>query len=330
MSPFLDEAGKEEALEAQLQAHRTRRRGGAGGLGLGEEDVGFGRHASYAEPRARSQVEPAHHAYSTNDASDLRFQGRHREEGGGAHAGHPQHQPDRRHAATVATPSAYDPTQLSPRGRRTEHMGPKERMEARKLEEARKREEQLLFARKKYFEERRQAEKKNREMYDHSPILFGNNPKPGRNGSTSPDMDLDDLKTQHLEVSIRIKDLQDRMDSVSFDRTAEADPRARMDLEAEMEHPPQSPGGTQELLPTQSFLRGQVNERVAALRKLCLGNLGRPLFEQVYGLLKARLDGSFGNDDEFVEDVAKILGHHRLHYLGLIDRLIFFEDAGRR
>jgi len=267
-SPFQEEAGREDALEAQLQAHRERRRAGADTLT--EDDMA--RYGSYQpDPRVHAHVEPAHmiHAYSDNAAFELQHQGRHQEEAD-----------FRRHAATVATSQPYAPSQLSPGHRRTDHLGPKERMEARKREEARRREEQLLMARKQYFEERRQAEKKNREMYDHAPVLFGSKPKSGRAASG----DLDDLKTQHLAVSIRIKDLQERMDTMPIGggrgRPASADPRARLDLEAEMEQP--SPHGTRELLPTQSFVRGQVNERVGALRKLCAGNLGKPLFDQVY------------------------------------------------
>lgn len=56
------------------------------------------------------------------------------------------------------------------------------------------------------------------------------------------------------------QDLQERMDTMPIGggrgRPASADPRARLDLEAEMEQP--SPHGTRELLPTQSFVRGQV------------------------------------------------------------------------
>eukprot|EP00951_Prasinocladus_malaysianus_P035634 scaffold368644_cov38-Prasinocladus_malaysianus.AAC.1 len=90
-------------------------------------------------------------------------------------------------------------------------------MAARKILQAQKREEQLLAERKscrrflmckvtlRYFEERRKAERKNRELYEHSAILPGNNPKAKQTVSIRDLTAADELETEYLAKSLRIK-----------------------------------------------------------------------------------------------------------------------------
>ena len=45
-------------------------------------------------------------------------------------------------------------------------------------------------------------------------------------------------------------------------------------------------------------------------------------------MMKARLNGEFGNDDtsEFINEVASLLGRDRLHHIAIMDQLLYFEE----
>eukprot|EP00192_Tetraselmis_astigmatica_P009346 CAMPEP_0117666422 /NCGR_PEP_ID=MMETSP0804-20121206/10368_1 /TAXON_ID=1074897 /ORGANISM="Tetraselmis astigmatica, Strain CCMP880" /LENGTH=850 /DNA_ID=CAMNT_0005473967 /DNA_START=656 /DNA_END=3208 /DNA_ORIENTATION=+ len=364
-SPFLGQAGLHVSptknIEAELEAHRERRRLGGDGLrevasdtlqptpihragrrrlsDQGDANLNHARSAGFGSSppehqglRMSSYSNPAdvnHHFQQRATAWGTSHFGSYKDMHSAGNDGRGEPSPDEVSKETVGGGSHI--------GRH----GPRERMEARKLEEARKREEQLLVARKKYFEERRQAEKKNRAMYEHSNSVLPGGSYSVPDGPGSKEMTA--LEAEHRAVSRRIQRLQQQVQEIQSSPSgpeqpvqashdlAGADPAARSELEAEMDirRPAQlERQRTAELLPTHSFVRGQVSDRVTALRQICLESLGEPLFRQVYNMMKARLHGEFGNDsgDRFVKDVAMLLGRDRLHHFGLIDQLLYFEE----
>lgn len=200
--------------------------------------------------------------------------------------------------------------------------GPREAMQARKLEEARRREEELLAARKQYFGERQQAERKNREMYERSE----------GHGVAAAAHRLHRLESEHYALTRRIDNLKTEMLHADSGTGRSAD-GARMELEAEMERsagpgPRDGQGSAAELLSTRHFVKGEMSERISALRQVCIASLGEALFRQVYNLMRAHLNGEFGNDNtaEFVRDVASLVGQNRMHHVKLVDQLLYFED----
>jgi hypothetical protein len=45
-------------------------------------------------------------------------------------------------------------------------------------------------------------------------------------------------------------------------------------------------------------------------------------------MMKARINGEFGNDDtsSFISEVASLLGRDRLHHIAIVDQLLYFEE----
>lgn len=102
-----------------------------------------------------------------------------------------------------------------------------------------------------------------------------------------------------------------------------------------------SPAPQAELLSSAQFQTGSAMERARALRDLCSRNLGGALFSRLYDLLRERTqqiaEGSGGGGggagggreeavDEFREELVLRLGSARVHYVGLIEQLQYFED----
>ena len=77
---------------------------------------------------------------------------------------------------------------------------------------------------------------------------------------------------------------------------------------------------------------GRLADRIERLRQRCIEALGQGAFDDVYVYLKGREedDRGFYEDDEEEEKkrrVRFILGEGKVHFMPLIEQLIFMEDT---
>ncbi len=76
----------------------------------------------------------------------------------------------------------------------------------------------------------------------------------------------------------------------------------------------------------QALDRGGVADRIGALREVCSYNLGAALFELIYHYQRKRMAQGVHDDLGFRGELLQRLGQGRMHYVHLIDQLIYFED----
>ena len=68
-----------------------------------------------------------------------------------------------------------------------------------------------------------------------------------------------------------------------------------------------------------------VEGRAAALRQMCVEELGVPTFERVYGYLRDQHDDE--DDERMRADLMRIMGESKLRLWPLVDQLVFIEDT---
>ncbi|KAJ9525218.1 hypothetical protein QJQ45_020750, partial [Haematococcus lacustris] len=66
--------------------------------------------------------------------------------------------------------------------------------------------------------------------------------------------------------------------------------------------------------------------RAEALREVCHSALGPQLFDLLYGVMRSRLSQQMGDEAVFRQELLARLGPQRMHYLQLIDQLLYYED----
>ncbi|GLC41306.1 Serine/threonine-protein kinase Nek3 [Pleodorina starrii] len=76
----------------------------------------------------------------------------------------------------------------------------------------------------------------------------------------------------------------------------------------------------------QALDRGDLADRILALREVCAFNLGQPLYELIYGYIRKRMAQGVTDDAAFRQELFQRLGPGRMQYVHLIDQLIYFED----
>merc|ERR1712146_122687 len=77
---------------------------------------------------------------------------------------------------------------------------------------------------------------------------------------------------------------------------------------------------------------GRLSDRIDRLRQRCVEALGRQSFEQAYMYLKSLENDDRGIYEEDIEEekakkVRRILGDGKVHFMPLIEQLIFMEET---
>lgn len=216
----------------------------------------------------------------------------------------------------------------------------------RKEEEVRQREAQLSEARRRYFEEKKQAAERNRAQYQSAIDLPGADPamriegnsrrqgngvleEEGEEEQENVRAQVERLKGHREAIDCKISHLE-----ASLNKESPREDDGLHQVEEDMDWKREEGAGQGPVVRRETFTSGGAKERVAVLREVCESNLGKELFQKLYSYLRERermLKNDEGVTDEstFRSELKERLGSERFKYVGLIDRLLLEEEDTR-
>lgn len=226
----------------------------------------------------------------------------------------------------------------------------------RKEEEVRQREAQLMEARQRYFEEKRQAAQKNREQYE-SAIGLGEIQE--QRGYAEPVLAAQPIQEQREEAKREYADRGQHEHDPNGEKentcSEEDDGKNDEQLMEEMERlQHQRDAINNKIMHLQETLRegdcddqhrreseigaleqqpqNKARTRISVLREVCQRNLGQELFGKLYTYLKERSrlienEREVTDEGAFRNELRGKLGPEHFQFVGLIDRLLNEENA---
>lgn len=72
----------------------------------------------------------------------------------------------------------------------------------------------------------------------------------------------------------------------------------------------------------------ELGNRSAALREMCIRELGQGIFDAVHSYLRVSAYSDGDNDEQMRDDLADIMGESKLRWWPLVDQIVFLEECG--